>query len=86
LFALDVHDLVLAKLVRNSPVDLEDPKIPVKAGQLDEDISKGGQENCGLISPTNPDMTLRCSSGSTSVLKDLMLLTIRAGKRNGLKK
>jgi hypothetical protein len=55
----DVHDLVLAKLVRNSPVDLEDAEILVKAGQLDEDISKGRQENCSLISPTNPDMTLR---------------------------
>ena len=35
LFALDVHDLVLAKLVRNSPVDLEDAKFLAKTGRLD---------------------------------------------------
>lgn len=40
LFALDVHDLVLAKLVRNSPVDLEDVKFLAKAGRLDERILK----------------------------------------------
>jgi hypothetical protein len=32
LFGLDVHDLVLAKLARNSPVDLEDAKFLAKAG------------------------------------------------------
>ena len=36
LFALDVHDLVLAKLARNSPVDLEDAKFLAKAGWLDK--------------------------------------------------
>ena len=36
LFGLDVHDLVLAKLARNSPVDLEDAKFLAKAGRLDE--------------------------------------------------
>jgi hypothetical protein len=38
LFALDVHDLVLTKLARNSPVDLEDAKFLAKAGRLDERI------------------------------------------------
>ena len=38
LFALDVHDLVLAKLARNSPVDLEDAKFLVKAGWLDKSV------------------------------------------------
>ena len=38
LFALDVHDLVLAKLVRNSPVDLEDAKFLAKAGRLDKNV------------------------------------------------
>ena len=40
LFALDVHDLVLAKLARNSPVDLEDAKFLAKAGRLDERVLK----------------------------------------------
>ena len=38
LFALDVHDLVLAKLVRNSPVDLEDAKFLAKTGRLEEAV------------------------------------------------
>ena len=38
LFALEVHDLVLAKLVRNSPVDLEDAKFLAKAGWLDKRV------------------------------------------------
>lgn len=38
LLALEVHDLVLAKLVRNSPVDLEDAKFLAKSGKLDEKI------------------------------------------------
>jgi hypothetical protein len=57
LFALEVHDLVLAKLVRNSPVDLEDGSTRVSSNY-------GTQKNCSLISPTNPGMTLRSSSGS----------------------
>ena len=38
LLALEVHDLVLAKLVRNSPVDLEDAKFIAKSGKLDETV------------------------------------------------
>jgi len=38
LLALEVHDLVLAKLVRNSPVDLEDAKFLAKSGKLDETV------------------------------------------------
>jgi len=38
LLALEVHDLVLAKLVRNSPVDLEDAKFLAKAGKLHENV------------------------------------------------
>src|SRR3974390_947651 len=38
LFALDVHDLVLAKLARNSPVDLEDAKFLAQAGWLDKNV------------------------------------------------
>jgi hypothetical protein len=40
LFALDVHDLVLAKLARNSPVDLEDAKFLASTGRLNEAILK----------------------------------------------
>ncbi len=40
LFALEVNDLVLAKLVRNSPVDLEDAKFLAKTGKLDETVLK----------------------------------------------
>ena len=38
LLALEVHDLVVAKLVRNSPVDLEDAKFLAKTGKLDETV------------------------------------------------
>src|SRR5271169_1399194 len=38
LFALEVHELVLAKLVRNSPVDLEDAKFLARTGRLNETI------------------------------------------------
>ncbi len=38
LLALDVHDLVLAKLVRNSPVDLEDAKFLAQTDKLDETV------------------------------------------------
>jgi len=38
LLALEVHDLVLAKLARNSPVDLEDAKFLAKSGKLDETV------------------------------------------------
>lgn len=40
LLALEVNDLVLAKLVRNSPVDLEDTKFLARAGKLDEGVLK----------------------------------------------
>ena len=40
LFALEVHDLVLAKLVRNSPVDLEDAKFLARTARLDEAVLK----------------------------------------------
>ena len=40
LFALEVHDLVLAKLVRNSPVDLEEPRFLARTGRLDETVLK----------------------------------------------
>jgi hypothetical protein len=40
LFALEVHDLVLAKLVRNSPVDLEDAKFLARTGRLNEAVLK----------------------------------------------
>lgn len=38
LLALEVHDLVLAKLVRNSPVDLEDARFLARTGKLDEAV------------------------------------------------
>lgn len=38
LFALDAIDLVLAKLVRNSRVDLEDAKFLARAGKLDRTV------------------------------------------------
>ena len=38
LLALDVHDVVLAKLVRNSPIDLEDAKFLAKAGRLEKNV------------------------------------------------
>lgn len=38
LLALEVHHLVLAKLVRNSPIDLEDAKFLAKTRKLDETV------------------------------------------------
>jgi hypothetical protein len=38
LLALEVHDLILAKLVRNSPVDLEDAKFLARTGNLKEAV------------------------------------------------
>ena len=40
LFALEGHDLVLSKLVRNSPVDLEDARFLARTGRLTENILK----------------------------------------------
>jgi hypothetical protein len=53
LFALDVHDLVLAKLARNSPVDLEDARF-LGRGHTSSDLA--GQhahvQTGGLVSRT----------------------------------
>jgi hypothetical protein len=61
LLALDVHDLVLAKLVRNSPVDLEDAKFLANAGELNERILKQRYERelrPNLSNETRHDLTL----------------------------
>jgi hypothetical protein len=62
LFALDAHDLVLAKLVRNSPVDLEDAKFLAKTGRLDEGVLKLRYEKelrPYLANETRHDLTLK---------------------------
>jgi hypothetical protein len=62
LLALDVHDLVLAKLVRNSPVDLEDAKFLANAGILDETVLKQRYEKelrPNLANERRHDLTLR---------------------------
>jgi hypothetical protein len=62
LLALDVHDLVLAKLVRNSPVDLEDAKFLANAGTLDERVLKQRYEKelrPNLSNETRHDLTLK---------------------------
>lgn len=62
LLALDVHDLVLAKLVRNSPIDLEDAKFLAKAGRLDEAVLKRRYEQelrPNLANERRHDLTLR---------------------------
>lgn len=38
--ALEIHDLILAKLVRNSPVDFEDVKFLASTGKLEERVLK----------------------------------------------
>ena len=40
LLALEIHNLVLAKLVRNSPIDLEDAKFLAERQKLDETVLK----------------------------------------------
>ncbi len=60
--ALEVHDLTLAKLVRNSPVDLEDAKFLANAGKLDAGILKERYEQelrPNLANETRHDLTLR---------------------------
>jgi hypothetical protein len=62
LLALDVHDLVLAKLVRNSPVDLEDAKFLAKAGRLDKAVLKQRYEKelrPNLANESRHDLTLK---------------------------
>jgi hypothetical protein len=62
LLALDVHDLVLAKVVRNSPVDLEDAKFLAKAGKLDETVLKERFEKelrPNLANEKRHDLTLK---------------------------
>lgn len=62
LLALDVHDLVLAKLVRNSPVDLEDVKFLAQTGKLDETVLKQRYEKelrPNLANERRHDLTLK---------------------------
>ena len=59
--ALDVHDLVLAKLVRNSPVDLEDAKFLADTGNLNEKVLRERYEKelrPNLASEARHDLTL----------------------------
>jgi Nucleotidyltransferase of unknown function (DUF6036) len=62
LLALDVHDLVLAKLVRNSPVDLEDAKFLAKAGWLNRaDLKRRYEKELrpNLSNERRRDLTLK---------------------------
>lgn len=62
LLALDVHDLILAKLVRNSPIDLEDAKFLAKAGKLEESVLKERYEQelrPNLANERRHDLTLK---------------------------
>ena len=62
LFALEVHDLVLAKLVRNSPVDLEDAKFLARTGRLNETVLKQRYEKelrPHLANEKRHDLTLK---------------------------
>ncbi len=45
LFALELHDLVLAKLTRNSPVDIEDVRFLAKKKALDPGTLRNRYEN-----------------------------------------
>lgn len=59
--ALEVHDLVLAKLVRNSPVDLEDAKFLAAAGKLDAKVLRERYEKelrPNLANEARHDLTL----------------------------
>ncbi|HEV2961041.1 MAG TPA: DUF6036 family nucleotidyltransferase [Candidatus Angelobacter sp.] len=61
LLALDVHDLVLAKLVRNSPVDIEDAKFLANTGELDKKVLQQRYEKelrPNLSNETRHDLTL----------------------------
>jgi hypothetical protein len=62
LLGLEVHDLVLAKLVRNSPVDLEDAKFLAQTGKLDKDtLSKRYEQELrpSLANHERHDLTLK---------------------------
>ena len=62
MLALEVHDLVLAKLVRNSPVDLEDAMFLAKTGKLDETVLSQRYEQelrPYLANERRHDLTLR---------------------------
>ncbi len=61
LFALEVHDLVLAKLVRNHPVDLEDVKFLAKVGFLNQKTLRErykGELRPNLSNQERHDLTL----------------------------
>ncbi len=62
LFALEANDLILAKLVRNSPVDLEDAKFLARTGRLNETTLKQRYEKelrPYLANEKRHDLTLR---------------------------
>src|SRR5271165_12456 len=64
LLALEAHDLVLAKLVRNSPVDLEDARFLAKTGKLDKTVLSQRYEQelrPYLANERRHDLTLRLS-------------------------
>jgi hypothetical protein len=60
--ALEVHDLILAKLVRNSPVDFEDAKFLARTGKLEEKVLKKRYEKefrPNLANEGRHDLTLQ---------------------------
>jgi hypothetical protein len=62
LLALEAHDLVLAKLVRNSPVDMEDARFLAQSGKLNAKILKQRYEKelrPNLANEARHDLTLR---------------------------
>ncbi len=62
LLALEVHDLVLAKLVRNSPVDLEDAKFLARIGNLKQEVLRQRYEKelrPNLANEARHDLTLK---------------------------
>jgi len=62
LLGLEVHDLVLAKLVRNSPVDLEDAKFLAQAGRIEAGILRERYERelrSNLANETRHDLTMK---------------------------
>jgi hypothetical protein len=62
LLALEEHDLVLAKLVRNSPVDMEDAKFLAQSGKLNAKILKQRYEKelrPNLANEARHDLTLK---------------------------
>lgn len=62
MYALDAHDLVLAKLTRNSPVDLEDVKFLASKGHLDANVLReryARELRPYLYPPEKHDLTLK---------------------------